>query len=121
MVLNGAGALATGVVGVIVVLTKFTQGAWLVIVAIPLMVGLFLGINRHYRKTARRLRAAAAAVASAPPARTTTVVNVRAIDAATERAVWYARSTFPRGACAGASRRWRQRPLAPRERERACP
>ena len=40
----------------------------------------------------RRLRAAAAAVASAPPARTTTVVNVRAIDAATERAVWYARS-----------------------------
>ena len=93
MVLNGAGALATGVVGVIVVLTKFTQGAWLVIVAIPLMVGLFLGINRHYRKTARRLRAAAAAVASAPPARTTTVVNVRAIDAATERAVWYARST----------------------------
>ncbi len=92
MVLNGAGALATGVVGVIVVLTKFTQGAWLVIVAIPLLVGLFLWINRHYRKTARRLRAAAAAVASAPPARTTTVLTVRAIDAATERAVWYARS-----------------------------
>jgi amino acid transporter len=92
MVLNGAGALATGVVGVIVILTKFTQGAWLVIVAIPVMVGVFLGINRHYRKIARRLRAAAAAVASAPPARTTTVVTVRAIDAATERAVWYARS-----------------------------
>jgi amino acid transporter len=92
MLLNGVGATATGVVGVIVVWTKFTQGAWLVIVAIPLLVALFMGINRHYRKIARRLRAAAEAVASAPPARTTTVVNIRAIDAATERAVWFARS-----------------------------
>ena len=92
MALNGVGAMATGVVGVIVVWTKFAQGAWLVIVAIPLLVLVFVGINRHYRKTARRLRAAAAAVASAPPARTTTVLDVRAIDAASERAVWYARS-----------------------------
>ena len=89
---NGVGAIATGVVGVIVIWTKFTQGAWLVIIAIPFMVMLFLGINRHYRKTARRLRAAAAAVASAPAARTTTVLEVDAIDAATERAVWFARS-----------------------------
>jgi amino acid transporter len=92
IVLNGVGAVSTGIVGVIVVWTKFTQGAWLVIVAIPLMVLLFLGINRHYRKTARRLRAAAAAVASAPPARTVTVLEVDGIDAATERAVWFARS-----------------------------
>jgi amino acid transporter len=92
IVLNGVGAVATGIVGVIVVWTKFTQGAWLVIVAIPLMVVLFLGINRHYRKTARRLRAAAAAVGSAPPARTVTVLEVDGIDAATERAVWFARS-----------------------------
>jgi len=90
---NGVGAVATGVVGVVVVWTKFTEGAWLVIVAIPLLVLLFLGISRHYRKTARRLRAAASAVAAAPPARTTTVVDVAGVDAASERAVWYARST----------------------------
>jgi amino acid transporter len=88
---NALGALATGVVMVIVVWTKFAQGAWLVTVAIPVMVIMFLAIHRHYRKTARRLRAAGAAVAAAAPAHTTTVLTVDAIDAATERAVWYAR------------------------------
>ena len=53
---NGVGAVSTGVVTVIVVLTKFTQGAWLVIIAIPLLVLMFLGIHRHYRRFARRLR-----------------------------------------------------------------
>jgi amino acid transporter len=115
MLLNGTGAVATAIVGVIVVWTKFTQGAWLVIVAIPLLVGIFLGISRHYRKTARRLRAAAAAVASAPPARATTVITVRTVDQATERAVWFAGSacgTFhaihvlPRGTESDVNARW---------------
>jgi amino acid transporter len=91
MALNGLGAFATGVVMVIVVWTKFAQGAWLVTVAIPVLVVVFLGIHRHYRKTARRLRAAGAAVAAAAPAHTTIVMTVDAIDAATERAVWFAR------------------------------
>jgi hypothetical protein len=75
---------------VIVILTKFTQGAWLVIIAIPLLVLSFLGINRHYRRMARRLRASAAAITAAAPPRTTTVISVDAIDPAIERAVWYA-------------------------------
>jgi len=58
MAVNGLGAAATGVVSVIVIWTKFAQGAWLVTVAIPVMVLIFLAIHRHYRKTARRLRAA---------------------------------------------------------------
>ena len=66
--INLLGALATGVVLVVVVSTKFTEGAWLVTIAIPVLVLMFLGINRHYRRTSRRLRAGAAAVtASAPP------------------------------------------------------
>jgi amino acid transporter len=92
MLVNGLGATATGVVSVIVIWTKFAQGAWLVTVAIPLMVLCFLAIHRHYRKTGRRLRAAGAAIAAAAPARTTTVLTVDALDEATERAVWYARA-----------------------------
>ena len=87
---NAMGGTATGVVLVIMILTKFTQGAWLVIVAIPLLVLAFLGIHRHYRRTARRLRAGAAAVTAASPPRSSTVIAVEAIDDATERAVWYA-------------------------------
>ena len=41
----------------IVIETKFTQGAWAVIVAIPLLVLAFHGIRRHYRRVGRRLRA----------------------------------------------------------------
>ena len=71
--------------------TKFTQGAWLVIVAIPLLVLMFLGINRHYRRTSRRLRAGAAAIRASAAPRSTTLIAVDAIDDAAERAVWYAR------------------------------
>ncbi len=90
--INGVGAAATGVVLVIVVWTKFGQGAWLVTVAIPTLVAAFLAVNRHYRSVARRLRAASAAVAAAAPARTHVVVDVQHLDAAVERAVWYART-----------------------------
>ncbi len=90
--INGLGAAATGIVLVIVVWTKFAQGAWLVTVAIPTLVAAFLAVNRHYRSVARRLRAASAAVASASPAHTRIVVVVQHLDEAVERAVWYART-----------------------------
>jgi len=56
---NGVGASATGIVAAIVIVTKFAAGAWLVTVAIPLLVLAFYGIRRHYRGIARRLQAGA--------------------------------------------------------------
>jgi hypothetical protein len=53
--LNGTGALATGVVALIIATTKFVQGAWIVIVLIPLMIGVFLAIRRHYDDVAHQL------------------------------------------------------------------
>jgi amino acid transporter len=91
ILVNAAGATATGVVTLVVVWTKFAEGAWLVIVAIPLLVLAFLGINRHYRRFARRLRAGVGAVLAARPATNEVLVSVDAIDAATEGALWYAR------------------------------
>src|SRR6185437_14232959 len=64
---NAIGATATGVVDAVVIWTKFAEGAWLVIVAVPLLVVAFLGINRHYRLFGRRLRAGVAAVRTARP------------------------------------------------------
>lgn len=49
LALNGVGAVATGAVSVIVVATKFTQGAWMVVVAIPILVAVCLSVRRHYR------------------------------------------------------------------------
>jgi amino acid transporter len=53
--LNGTGALATGVVAVIVGLTKFTHGAWIVVVLLPCMIALFATIRRHYDDVAVQL------------------------------------------------------------------
>ncbi len=47
---NGIGAFTTGVVLVIVTITKFSRGAKVVVVAIPIMVLIFLAIHRHYRR-----------------------------------------------------------------------
>jgi len=88
---NGAGAVATGLVAIIVVESKFTQGAWAVTVAIPILIACFYGVRRHYSKVARRLRAGVAAVTAAPPATNRVVLYVESFDAALEEAVWYAR------------------------------
>jgi amino acid transporter len=91
-IVNGIGAVATAVVTVVVVLTKFAEGAWIVIVAVPLLVATSYGIRKHYAGVARRLRAGAAAVAAAPPARNSTLLLGEAIDAATVEALWLART-----------------------------
>jgi amino acid transporter len=53
--LNGIGALATLVVLSVIVLTKFVAGAWVVVVAIPMLVWIFLSISSHYKYVAERL------------------------------------------------------------------
>ena len=48
--INGVGCLATGLVALIVVVSKFTAGAWIPAVFIPVLVVFFRSIGRHYRK-----------------------------------------------------------------------
>ena len=55
MVANGFGALCTAVVMVIFAVTKFHDGAWVVLILIPVLVVVFQFINLHYRNLATRL------------------------------------------------------------------
>lgn len=55
MFINGIGAITTAVVVVIIASTKFIHGAWIVIIAIPVIVFLTMQVNRHYRSVARQL------------------------------------------------------------------
>jgi amino acid transporter len=89
--INGIGGVATGLVTLLVIQAKFAAGAWMVVVAIPMLIAIFLLVNRHYRTVARRLRAGAAAVRAAPPASNDVVVYIEALDPATGLAAWYAR------------------------------
>nr|WP_241972664.1 APC family permease [Cryobacterium cryoconiti] len=53
--INGFGALLTGVVLIVVTITKFTHGAWLVFVLMPVLFTLMLGVNRYYRDVAKEI------------------------------------------------------------------
>jgi amino acid transporter len=55
MLVNGAGATATGVTLVIVTISKFTDGAWLVVLVVPLLILLFVRTNRHYRQVGMQI------------------------------------------------------------------
>jgi amino acid transporter len=55
MGISSFGAFCTGIVMFIFAYTKFTDGAWVVIIVIPLMVLLFSGIQKHYKRLAKDL------------------------------------------------------------------
>jgi len=54
-VINAVGAVATGIVTLIVGVTKFTIGAWVPIVVVPMIILMFKGIRRHYSSLAGAL------------------------------------------------------------------
>lgn len=53
--MNAFGAVATFIVGMILMITKFAEGAWIVIVTIPLLMFLFTRIHKHYETVAKSL------------------------------------------------------------------
>lgn len=55
MIVNGVGSFATLIVMIVFAVTKFREGAWVVIILIPCLVGMFLVIHNHYRNLANRL------------------------------------------------------------------
>jgi len=93
IILNGLGATTTGVVTVVIAVSKFTHGAWMVIVLIPLIVLGFLKINRHYQKLAQQLTLQGATrprIGKNP-----VVVLVAGLHKGTIEALEYARSISP--------------------------
>ncbi len=55
LAINGFGAVCTAVVTVVFAVTKFRDGAWIILLLLPTMVATFFAIHRHYRNTAARL------------------------------------------------------------------
>ncbi len=56
LVINSLGATMTASVLVVVTITKFTHGAWLVFIAIPVLSLLMIGVNRYYRDVEHEIR-----------------------------------------------------------------
>jgi amino acid transporter len=94
IVINGVGAVATALVLAVILISKFTEGAWIPTVVIPLLVLLFKGIHRHYETVERALHVEPGVVI--PPFKHTVVVLVgERVHLGVLQAIAYAKSLHP--------------------------
>jgi amino acid transporter len=93
LVINAVGCIATSVVLAVVVISKFTIGAWIPVVVIPMIVMVFLRIHRHYEKIDRRM--AAAPGEKVRRRQNTVIVLVGKVTKGSLTAIAYARSLNP--------------------------
>jgi amino acid transporter len=95
LLINGLGGTVTLLVLVIITITKFTHGAWMVVVAVPLLVWLLLRTQGTYRSELGELRVEVSDRMAPPKPRHEVVVLVEALDRATIGALQYARQLNP--------------------------
>jgi amino acid transporter len=93
-VISAIGAMATGVVLIVVAVTKFTSGAWVPMVVVPAFMFVFSGIHRHYDRVNRALAITPDQVRPEPLVHTV-VVLVGRIDRRVLKALSYAESLRP--------------------------
>ena len=93
--INSVGLVMTGTVLVIVLVTKFTRGAWITLLAMALLALLMLLIRRHYDTVSRELDVADTPSARVLPSRVHAVVLVSKIHKPALRALAYARASRP--------------------------
>jgi amino acid transporter len=91
--INLTGAVATSVVLVLVLVTKFVHGAWIVVIAMPVLYLLMLRIRRHYARV--DVEAAPRAAGITLPSRIHAVVPVAKINEPTLRTLAFARAIHP--------------------------
>ena len=93
LLVNAVGGVATALVLVIVLLTKFTHGAYLVVIAIPILVWVMLRIQGHYQRASGQLRPKAAGITL--PSRIHAVVLVSQLNEPSLKALAFARAIRP--------------------------
>jgi hypothetical protein len=94
--IQGVGCVLSFAVLVVLAITKFTEGAWVIIVILPVLVVTLLRLNRQYVREAEELEHEVPAAATAPILRRHVVlVFVDRLDAAAARSIQYARSLTP--------------------------
>ena len=91
LIVNSVGAVTTGIATVIIAVTKFMQGAWIVFLLVAALIMIFRGIRRHYKAVADQVRLTRDA-RPPRPRRNLVIIPIGAVNKAVVRAVDYARS-----------------------------
>ena len=99
IVINGVGAVMTSIVAVVILMTKFTEGAWVIVILIPVIVWGLYRLNHNYEVEEVELERDAskrtAAVSTTGLREHTVVVMVDALDVPADQALQYARTLLP--------------------------
>jgi amino acid transporter len=91
LVVNGMGAVTTGLATAVIASTKFMQGAWIVIVLIALLIAMYRSIHSHYRAVGEQVSLTRDA-RPPRPRRNIVIIPIGGVNRAVVRAVDYARS-----------------------------
>lgn len=94
MTINLVGAIATGVALAIVLAAKFTEGAWITVLLIPVFVALFYAVHRHYQHVAKEIKCVSAITIgdNEPPV---VIVPVKEWSSISEKALLFAMKLSP--------------------------
>jgi amino acid transporter len=87
--INGTGAVATLVVGIVIAVTKFTHGAWIIMIVVPVTVAVLVRVNKHYDHVAAKLEEPDPALRIASTSHLSAVVLVSRVDDGLDRAMRY--------------------------------
>jgi amino acid transporter len=88
---NAIGAVTTFIVLVVLIATKFTSGAWLIVVAIPGIIFMFRSIKNHYKKVAEKLRTSNVTVTDIADVADVVIVPIADVHRGVLRALKYAK------------------------------
>ena len=91
LIVNGVGAVTTGIATIIIASTKFTHGAWIVFLLILVLVWMFRSIRSHYKAVSEQI-ALTRDHRPPIPRRNIVIIPISGVDQAVIRAVDYARS-----------------------------
>jgi amino acid transporter len=95
LAINGLGALTTAAVAVVVGTSNFFEGAWLVIVLVPILMFILMGINRHYREMDRALALDHIGAAEEVAPKPIVIVPIARLDRPARQAIAFANSVSP--------------------------
>ncbi|MFN8411105.1 MAG: APC family permease [Anaerolineales bacterium] len=91
MLINGFGSLCTAVVMVVFAVTKFAEGAWVVLILTPVLVAIFFSIHHHYKGLAKKLSLENVGVIPPHTIRHRVIMPVSGVHQGTLAALRYAR------------------------------
>jgi len=115
--INGFGALATAVVDIVIIITKFSEGGWVILVLVPVLVWLLVRMNHRYDRERQALEEHLEPFHRSEIRRPTVVLLVEDLDRKTMHALQYAKTIrpeavyalhFENGGSKDLAQRWRE-------------